>query len=198
VAVATITSGRIESGPGRLYYASLATAIPTITAAASKVAATWTSWIEVGATDAGITYTESTETADITVAESLYPIRTVVTSKSSRIAVTLNQIDDLNWQLAMNGGTPTSSGAGATKLTTYVPPLVGAEVRVKLAFVANLDTEAIVWPQCLQVGSVEYVRGTYDTKSGLTLEFNAEIPSNEAGYSTPYKRFTAGALSLAP
>jgi hypothetical protein len=198
VAVATITSGRIESGPGRLYYATLATAIPTITAAASKIAATWTGWVEVGATDAGITYTESVETADITVAESLYPIRTVTTSKSSRIAVTLNEIHDLNWQLAMNGGTATSSGATVTKLTTYVPPLVGAEVRVKLAFVSNTDTEAIVWPQCFNVGSVEYVRGTYETKAGLSLEFNAEIPGNEAGYSTPYKRYTAGALSIAP
>jgi hypothetical protein len=196
VAVATITSGRIQSGPGRLYYAPLATAIPTITAAASKIVATWTNWVEVGATDAGITYTESAETADITVAESLYPIRTVVTGKSSRISGTLNQIDDLNWKLVMNGGVATSSGATVTKLTTYVPPLVGAEVRVMLAFVDNTDTEALVWPQVFNVGSVEYVRGTYETKAGLSFEFNAEIPAS--GYTTPYQRFTAGALSLAP
>jgi heptaprenylglyceryl phosphate synthase len=108
----------------------------------------------------------------------------------------MNEISDLNWKLAMNGGTPTSSGTGATKLTTYVPPLVGAEVRVMLAFVDNLDTEAIVWPQVFNVGSVEYVRGTYETKAGLSVEFNAEIPAT--GYVTPYQRFTAGALSLAP
>jgi hypothetical protein len=196
MAVATITSSSIQSGPGRLYYAPLGTAIPAITAAASKIAATWTSWVQPGSTDAGITYTESAETADITVAESLYPIRTVVTSKSSRISVVLSEINDLNWKLAMNGGTNTSSGAGVTKLTTYVPPLVGAEVRVMLAFVDNLDTEAIVWPQVFNVGSVEYVRGTYETKAGLSLEFNAEIPAT--GYVTPYQRFTAGALSLAP
>jgi hypothetical protein len=41
------------------------------------------------------------------------------------------------------------------------------------------------------VGNVEYVRGTYDTKAGLSLEFNAEIPAT--GYTTPYQRFTAGA-----
>jgi hypothetical protein len=196
VAVATITSARIESGPGRLYYAPLGTTIPTITAAASKVAATWTNWVEVGATDAGITYTESAETADITVAESLYPIRTVVTGKSSRISGTLNQIDDLNWKLVMNGGVATSTGATVTKLTTYVPPLVGSEVRVMLAFVANSDLEAIVWPQVFNVGSVEYQRGTYETKAGLSFEFNAEIPAT--GYVTPYQRFTAGVLSLAP
>jgi hypothetical protein len=196
MAVATVTSNLIQSGPGRVYYAPLGTAIPSITAAASKIVATWTSWVQLGSTDAGITYTESTDTADISVAESLYPIRTVVTSKSSRISFTANEISDLTWKLAMNGGTATSSGAGVTKLTTYVPPLVGGEVRVMMSFVDNLDTEAIVWPQVFNVGSVEYVRGTYDTKAGLSMEFNAEIPAT--GYVTPYQRFTAGALSLAP
>lgn len=196
MAVATVTSGLIQSGPGRIYYAPLGTAIPAITAAASKITATWTSWVQVGATDAGLTYTEAAETADINVAESLYPIRTVTTSKSSRVAFTLNEISDLNWALAMNGGTNVSSGAGVTKLTTYTPPLVGAEVRVMLAFVDNLDTEALVWPQVFNVGTVEYVRGTYETKAGLSCEFNAEIPAT--GYVTPYKRFVAGALSLAP
>lgn len=196
MAVATITSATIQSGPGRLYYAPLGTAIPAITAAASKITATWTSWVQVGSTDAGITYNESAETSDIKVAESLYPVRTVVTGKSSRISGVLNEISDLNWKLVANGGTATSSGAGVTKLTTYVPPLVGAEVRVMLAFVDNLDTEAIVWPQVFNVGSMEYVRGTYETKAGLAFEFNAEIPAT--GYTTPYQRFTAGALSLAP
>jgi hypothetical protein len=191
VAVNTVTSNLIESGPGKVYYAPLGTAIPTITAAASKVAATWTSWVSPGSTDEGITYTESVDTSDITVAESLYPVRTVTTGKSSRIALTLSEISDLNWKLACNGGTITTSGTGATKLNTYVPPLVGAEVRVMLAFVSNLDTEIIVWPQVFNVGNVEYVRGTYDNKAGLSLEFNAEIPAT--GYTTPYQRFTAGA-----
>jgi hypothetical protein len=164
--------------PGGSITHPLGTAIPSITAAASKITATWTSWVEVGATDEGITYTESTDTSDITVAESLYPIRTVVTGEVVAYRVHHERDHDLNWVLAMNGGTATSTGATTTKLTTYVPPLVGAEVRVMLAFVDNLDTEAIVWPQVFNVGSVEYVRGTYDTKAGLSVEFNAEIPAN--------------------
>lgn len=193
MAVNTVTSGLIESGPGKIYYAPLGTAIPTITAAASKVAATWTNWVSPGSTDAGITYTESVQTSDIQVAESLYPVRTVTTSKSSRISFVMNEISDLNWKLACNGGTITTSGTGATKLNTYVPPLVGSEVRVMLAFVANLDTEIIVWPQVFNVGNVEYVRGNYETKAGLSVEFNAEIPAT--GYVTPYQRFTAGSLA---
>lgn len=193
MAVATVTSGLIQTGPGRIYTAPLGTAIPTITAASSKIAATWTSWVQLGSTDAGMTYTESADTADIKVAESLYPIRTVTTSKSSRVAFTMNEISDLNWKVAMNGGTITTSGSGATKLNTYVPPLAGAEVRIMMAFVDYLDTEAIVWPQVFNVGSVEYARGTLETKAGLPCEFNAELPAT--GYTTPYQRFTAGALA---
>lgn len=193
MAVNTVTSNLIESGPGKIYYAPLGTAIPTITAAASKVTATWTSWVSPGSTDAGITYTESVQTADINVSESLYPVRTVSTGKTSRISFVMSEISDLNWKLACNGGTITTSGTGVTKLNTYVPPLVGQEVRVMLAFVSNLDTEIIVWPQVFNIGNVEYVRGNYETKAGLSVQFNAEIPAT--GYTTPYQRFTAGALA---
>jgi hypothetical protein len=195
VAVAPITSGLIQTGPGRIRYAPLATAIPSITAAASLVVATWTNWLDLGSTDSGLTYTEATETADIRVAESKYPVRTVTTSKSSRIAFTASEVSDLIWKLAMNGGTNVVSGAGATKLSEYSPPLADAEVRVMLSFQNNNDTEIIVWPQVFQVGSVEFARGDFETKAGLPMEFNAEIPAS--GYTTPYKRFTAGALALA-
>jgi len=193
VAVATITSALIQSGPGRIYTAPLGTAIPTIAAAASKITATWTSWIQIGSTDAGITYTEAVQTADIQVAESLYPIRTVTTSKTSRIAFTMNEVSDLNWKVAMNGGTITTTGAGVTKMNNYVPPLAGLEGRLMMSFVNYDDTEAIVWPQVFNVGSVEYARGTLETKAGLPCEFNAEIPAT--GYVTPYQRFVAGPLA---
>jgi hypothetical protein len=193
VATNTVTSNLIESGPGKIYYAPLGTSIPTFTPTATIFNPTWTTWVNPGSTDDGITYTESTDTADIKVAESLYPVRTVTTGKTSRIKVTLSEISDLNWKLAMNGGTITTTGTGVTKMNTYVPPLVGSEVRVMLGFQSNSNLEIIVWPQVFNVGSVEYVRGTYETKAGLSIEFNAEIPAT--GYTTPYQRFTAGALA---
>lgn len=197
MAIAPITANLVQTGPGRIRYAPLATAIPTITPTASSYSGiTWTNWLDVGSTDSGLTYTEATETADVRVAESKYPVRTVTTSKSSRVAFTANEVSDLIWKLAMNGGTLTSSGTAGTKQTEYAPPLADAEVRVMLAFQNNNDTEIIVWPTVFQVGSVEFTRGDFETKAGLSMEFNAEIPSGVAGYSTPYKRFTTGALSL--
>lgn len=196
MAINTVDSTQIESGPGKIWYAPLATTIPTITAVASKVVATpnWTSWVNPGATDSGLTYTESTSTSDITVAESLYPVRTVTTGKSGRVAFNLSHISDLNWKLAMNGGTNTVTGTTTTKLSSYVPPLIGAEVRVMLGFQALLDDEIIVWPQVFNVGSVEYARAGYDTKAGLPIEFNVELP-DPAVLTTPYRRWTTGALS---
>jgi hypothetical protein len=195
VAVPTITPAAIQTGPGRIYYAPLGTTIPTFTAAASIFSPTWTSWLDAGPTDAGMTYTEATETADIRVAESKYPVRVVTTGKSSRVSFTANHITDLVWKLAMNGGSTTVTGAGVTKMVEYAPPLADAEVRVMLAFQSNGNDEILVFPQCFNVGNVEYVRGDFETKAGLSMEFNAEIPST--GYTTPYKRFTAGALALA-
>ncbi len=194
MAIAPITPALVQTGPGRIRYAPLGTTIPTITAAASKVVATWTNWLDVGSTDAGMTYTESAETADVNVAESKYPVRTVTTSKSSRVAFVANEISDIIWKLAMNGGVNTITGSGATKLSEYVPPLADAEVRVMLSFQSNGDDEILVWPQVFNVGTVEYVRGTFETKAGLSMEFNAEIPAT--GYVTPYHRFTAGSLAL--
>jgi hypothetical protein len=150
--------------------------------------------LDLGATDSGLTYTEATTTADVRVAESKYPVRTVTTEKSSRVGFTANEVSDLIWKLAMNGGTLTASGTAGTKQTEYSPPLADAEVRVMLSFQSNDDLEIIVWPQVFQVGAVEFARGDFETKAGLPMEFNAEIPST--GYVTPYKRFTTGALSL--
>ncbi|GAA3781143.1 hypothetical protein [Micromonospora maritima] len=194
MATNTIAPGQIKTGPGIIRYAPLGTTIPTFTAATSKITGTWTNWLDVGATDEGMTYTESTDTSDITVAESLYPVRTVTTGKTGRVAFTMNHLSDLNWKLAMNGGTITTSGTGATKLNTYVPPLVGAEVRVMLAFQSLEDDEVIVWPQVFNVGSVEVARGTYETKAGLPCEFAVELP-DPAVLTTPYKRWTSGPLA---
>lgn len=194
MAINPITSAAVQTGPGRLRFAPLGTAIPSFAVVAFKFAPTWTSWLDFGSTDAGITYTESAETADIKVAESLYPVRTVVTSKSSRIAGVLNEPSDVNWKAVNNGGTIAITGSTGTKMSEYTPALAGSEVRIMLAFQSNGDDEIIVWPQVFQVGSMEYARGTFETKAGLPFEFNAEIPAT--GYTTPYHRFTSNALAL--
>ena len=196
MATPPIQPGQIKTGPGRILYAPLATAIPTVTAAASKLVTTWTSWLEVGATDEGMTYSESTETEAIKVAEQTYSVRTVTTGKDSTVAFSMSHISDLNWKLASNGGTTTVTGTGATKLSVYVPPLVGQEVRVMLGFQSLEDDEILVWPQVFNGGGFETARAGLASKHVLPVTFNVELP-DPAVMTTPYRRWTSGALAQA-
>lgn len=196
MATPTIQPGQIKTGPGSIRYAPLGTVIPTPTAAANKLTATWTNWLEVGATDEGLTFSESTESEEIKVAELVYPVRTIITGKSGTVAFGMSHISDVNWKLASNGGTATVTGTGVTKLSTYVPPLVGQEVRVMLAFQSLDDDEIIVWPQVFNGGGFETPRAGLASKHVLPVTFNVELP-DPAVLTTPYKRWTAGALAQA-
>lgn len=196
MAVATVTPGLIKTGPGIIRYAPLGTAIPTPSVTASKLVVTWTTWVSVGATDEGLTFQESTDTADIEVAESLYPVSVVTTKKTGTVTFNMSQIDTLNWKLASNGGTITTTGATTTKLDKYVPPLVGSEVRVMLGFQSYDDTEMFVWPQVFNTGGFETQRGKFDSKAGIPTSFNVELP-DPLVLTTPYARWTAGALASA-
>lgn len=194
MAVPTIAPAQIKTGPGKIYYAPLGTAIPAFTAALSKIVGAWTSWLEVGGTEGGLTYNESTSTEQIRVAESAYPVKIVTTEKAGSIAFSMAHLNDLNWKLAMNGGTIVSTGATTTKLNTYVPPLVGSEVRVMLGFQSVDDDEVLIWPQVFNGGSVEVVRGTLESMAAIPVEFGAELP-DPAVLTTPYKRWVTGALA---
>jgi hypothetical protein len=194
MAAPTIQPSQIKTGPGRILWAPLGTTVPTFTAAGSKVTATWTSWVEAGATDAGMTFNTSTDSSPIRVAESPYNIKSVVTNKTGTVAFTMNHVSDVNWKLAENGGTITVTGTGATKLSVFVPPLIGAEVRVMLAFLSQDEDEAFVWYQVFNTGGLETERGAIDSKHGIPVSFDVEMP--DALISTvPYKRITSGNLA---
>lgn len=199
MATPVIAPGQIKTGPGRIRYALLGTTIPAVTSVSDKLTATWTSWLEVGATDEGLTFSESTESEEIKVAESQYAVKTIVTGKSATVAFSMSHISDENWKLAANGGTTTVTPAGtapATKMTVFVPPLVGQERRVMLSFVSLDDDEIIVWPQVFNGGGFETPRAGLASKHVLPVTFNVELP-DPAVLTTPYKRWTAGALAQA-
>jgi hypothetical protein len=197
MAIGTVTPTLIKAGPGKIYYAPLGTAVPTFTAAASKIVGTWTSWIGVGATDEGLTYSESTDTEEIRVAESLYAVRTVTTGKTSTVSLALAQIDDLNWKVVSNGGTIVTSGTGATKINTFVPPLAGSENRVMLGFQSMDDDEVIIWYQVFNTGGFETARAGFADRHTLPAEFSVELP-DPAVALVPYKRWVTGALAASP
>jgi hypothetical protein len=199
MATPVISPVSIKYGPGNFRWAALGTAVPTLVAPTeSKLIVTYpTGWAEVGATDAGGTYSESTDSSEIKVAESPYPIFSVVTGKAGTVAFNMSHIHSVNWKLAANGGTLTTAGAGVTKQDTYIPPLVGQEVRVMLAFQNLDDTEMIIWYQVFNTGGFETERGQMDSKHGIPVSFGVEMPDTAIS-TTPYKRYTSGGLATAP
>lgn len=194
MSVGSVNPLLIKTGPGLIRYAPLGTAIPTLSVVGSVITGAWTTWVAVGSTDEGLTFAEATDTEDVTVAESQYPVKTVTTSKSGTVSFAMAQVDTLNWKLASNGGTITHSGTGTTAMDTFVPPLVGAEVRVMLGFQSYDDTEAFVWPQVFNSGGFETPRSTFASKAVLPVSFSVELP-DPAVLTTPYKRWTGGALA---
>ncbi|GAA2516671.1 hypothetical protein [Winogradskya humida] len=195
MATAPLQPGQIKTGPGVIRWAPLGTPFPTVSVVNSKLVMTWGAlWLPVGGTDAGLTYSESTDTEEIRVAESPYPIRVEITGKAGSVNFEMNQISDVNWKLAMNGGTITVTGSAGTKLSEYIPPLMGQETNVMLGFQSRDDEEGLLWPQVFNTGSVETARADTATKAGLPAEFAVQLP-DPAVLTTPYKRWTAGSLA---
>ncbi len=200
----TIKPGQIKTGPGRILYKYGLTAMPTeppatapqLAATGSKVTYDWVAngWAEVGATDGGLTFSESVDTEAIRVAESQYDVRTVETGRSGTVAFAMSHISDINWKLANNGGNITVTGTGATKLSAYLPPLVGASVRVALGFHSLEEEELIIWPQVFNTGGFETARAGFADKALLPVSFAVELP-DPAVLAAPYRRWTAGSLA---
>lgn len=199
MATATVTPGRIKTGPGVIRWRPAATAsadLPSFVApTASKLIPTWPApWKLVGSTTTGLTYSESTDADDIKVVESVYNIRKVETGKAGTVAFSMAEIDTVNWSLASNGGTITTSGTGVTKMDIYIPPLAGAGIRISLGFQSFEDDEVIVWPQAYNADGFETARGAPSDIALLPVSFAIELP-DPAVLTTPLKRWTSGALA---
>lgn len=104
---------------GRVRVAPVGTAAP---AAFGTGAGTWANWVDLGRTDEnGAQLTDSKTIADISVWQSLYPARKVITARSFEVVFTLRDWTRASVGLAFGGGTwsetPTGSG-----VFVYSPP----------------------------------------------------------------------------
>jgi hypothetical protein len=90
----------------------------------------------------------------------------------------------------LNGAVKTTSGSGATMLTTLTPPQPGDESRCMLGWEATDNTERLVIEQAFQIGSLAINRNKGVNNATLPVEFRSEI----AASGFPYQHFFAGAL----
>ena len=194
MATGAVNSALYVTGPGILYTAPLATAEPSHTPTSSLFATTaWASWVAVGSTADGWSFKDAIKTDDVMAAESFYPVKTITTSREATADLVLQEISASNLKKALNTGSATTSGSGATLLTTITPPTVGSEVRSMWGWQSEDNTVRWVAYQCLQVGSmdIKFTKGA--TPAQLSLSLKLELPSSGVAYNIYLAGATRGA-----
>jgi hypothetical protein len=188
----TVPTPKISTDPGYLFYAPLGTAEPAHTVSGSVFTDAWpAAWLLLGATEEGHNFSWSTSVETIDVAEFLDPIKYVSTGRTGSVAFALASITAANVKRALNGGTLTQTGGGAspgTELNTYTPPKLGEEVRCMIGWESQDSTERLLAYQCFNTGTVSIARRKGAAKATIPVEFALEQPST----GDPFKYLTAG------
>lgn len=191
MATGAITPANLLKGPGILYWAPLATAEPVHTVTASKFPTTaWGgSWAPIGSTDAGSQFSDSLNTDNIAVAESVYAQMIVGTERTATWTVALAEWSKTNLTKALNGGTVTVTGTTTTTLTQIDPPDVGQEVRIMVGWQSEDDTVRFVGRQALQTGDISagFRKGANNATMAVVWRFE------KPGATAPYSFYLAGA-----
>lgn len=188
----TMPTNIIATDPGYLFWAPLASTEPTNTVAGSVFTDAWpVAWIPLGITKEGSEFAWQTETDTIEAAEYLDPLRIVSTGRHGSFKFELLNLSAANVKRALNGGTITVTGSGATTLSAYVPPALGAEVRCMLGWESQDFTERLVIRQAFQTGEVSIARKKGADNASLPLEFGLEALATVG--TAPFSYLTAGA-----
>lgn len=165
------TPGNIALGPGILWIGPLGTAEPTdLTTPWTTVSA---SWVQVGYTDEGSSFSYKLDTDTVEVAEELDPIKIAVNSREIKVSFAMAEVTATNMKRALNGGTITS-GAG---IVIFEPPDLGTEVRTMLGWQSEDSTERWIYRQCFSNGEVGIDRKKGSNKGVIATEFVLEKPS---------------------
>ena len=186
----TVAKTPIARDPGYLYYGALGSGLPANTVAGSVFTDAWPGgWSPWGVTRDGSEFQYSVTTDVIEAAEYFDPLVIVTTGRAAQVAFETIILSATVMKRALNGGTVTTSGSGATLLTTVTPPAAGAEVRSMVGWESQDGTERLVMEQAFQAGTITIGRKKGSTNAGVTVEFHAELPAS--GF--PFQYFTAGA-----
>lgn len=187
----TAPKNALAFGAGWLLHALLGTSFPANTVAGSVFTDAWPAgWNLWGVTREGHEFSYEIDTDEVTAAEYLDPLATVTTGRTSGISFDAMQMHLTNVKRMLNGGTLSTSGAGATLLSTYTPPQIGQEVRCMIGWESTDSTERLILPQAFQIGSLTVSRSKGADNASLPAEFRAEPD----GSGNPFYWYSAGTI----
>lgn len=187
----TYSTPLILTDPGFIFWAPLASTLPTMAALASTYDADpWpAAWIQLGATEDGTRLTYETTVEPIRVAEFFDPIRYATIERSGSLSFSLTSYTLNMVKRVYNGGTlATVSGAGVTLSTSYDLPTPGTEVRAMIGWESLDHTVRLIAYQTINSGTIEQAFAKAPAKALLPCTFNFEISSN----GKPFTMWAAG------
>lgn len=173
-----IPKDALAFGAGALYFATFGNGLPDLTVAGSIFTGAWTGYTPLGITKKGHEKKIDINTEDVEAAEYFDPVAIVTTSRAISVAFDLMRINATNWRRMLNGGTLTTTGSGATLLSTYKLPAPGTEVNCVLGWESDDHTERWVAQQCFQMGSLSVPRQKGADVASYPVEFRMLPDSN--------------------
>jgi hypothetical protein len=167
-----VPKGFLAKGPGTLFYADPGTAFPDYTVASSVFSVnTWTGWTQWGITKEGSEWTIDVSQDPIQAAEYLDDIDQASTGRVVSAKFEVMNMTAALMVRALNRPNPTTVGSGTTKRTTVKMPALGAEQFAMIGWQSTDDTERIVGPNVMQIGSMTVNRKKGADVATMTLEF---------------------------
>ena len=187
---AAVVTPSLLSDPGWLFWAPLASTLPTNTVAGSVFTDVWPgAWLPLGATVEGSTLSYEINVEAMSVAELFDPVKYATTGRTGSIAFALANWSMSNLKRALNGGTITTTGSAGTTMNSYAFPTAGAEVRAMLGWESADSTVRVVVLQALSSGTIEMAFQKAPDFAQIPVTFNMELPS---GGTQPFNVYTAG------
>lgn len=176
----TVPKALYSIGAGALLAAPIGTTEPTNTVSGGVFTDSWpVGWLVLGQTNEGNVLTYATTVEPVEAAEAYDPIAYETENRSGRIEAALISISASNMALALNGGSKTTSGSGATLKTIVRPPAPGAEVRVMIGWESRDSRERYIIRQALQGGEIAITRNKgAGNKAMIPVTFNFEVPDS--------------------
>jgi hypothetical protein len=186
----TTATPTVLTDPGYLFWAPLATAIPTNTVVGSVFTDSWAGpWVSLGATEDGSKFDYELSVEAISVAEFLDPIKYVTTGRTAMFAFNLASYTLANLSKAMNGGSlAVVSGSGTTQLNRLRPPTPGAETRCMCGWESLDNSMRMVGYQTLSSGTISMAYKKAPNFSVIPVTLNFEVPAS----GIPFEFYSAG------
>lgn len=185
-----VPKNALSFGAGYLLRAPLGSTLPSNTVAGSVFTDAWpAAWLLWGVTKEGHTLNLNIDTDAVEAAEYVDPLLNVTTGRTISVEAEMMQINLTTMKAAFNGGTLSTSGSGATLLSSYTLPAIGAEVRQFIGWESVDNTERWWGLQAFQTGSVGIQRKKGADNATLPLTFTFEPDAS----SQPIYLFSAGA-----